>query len=857
MKFVFAILLGLWVAAPASAQANKPTRDLTGTIADPSGALVSAATITLFAPDNTEIAHTESNDAGNFTLGNVHSTFPGKFHLRVHREGFDDSILALDSHTPLPLKITLHLPSVQQSVSVDAGNTPQLSTEAADNQSANSVDRADLDHLPVFDMDYIGTLSRFLSDDATGTNGVSLVVNGMEVNGPGVSASAIKNVKINQNPYSALFARPGRARIEITTEEGTKDFHGSANFLFRDSVFDASNYFAASKPPERRFFAEGSLTGPIHHSKNNTFLFSGETDTDDLQSTVDAITPTGPIHQSVPTPEHHLFVSGRVFHDYSQGNQLWVSYSYEHSSTKNGGAGGTTLPEAATNQTEYEHEVNVAWTRVVSPHLLNQLHFLVGTNSNPVRSVTNAPAIVVQGAFTGGGAQTDYLRTESHFDGTDLVTFTRGRHELKFGIDVPDISRRGFDDTRLFGGSYSFASLAAYAAGQPATYTLQQGNGHVVFLEKVFALFVEDTLRLRPNLSLTGGVRYSFQNYFHDIPTNFAPRFSLAYAPGKKSGTVLRAGAGLFYDRTGPRAISDILHGDGLHISRFIDTAPTYPELPNRLAAQPPGLVQLDPRARLPALFQFSAGVERQLTPKSTFAANYIGTRGMDQFRSVDANAPLAPNFTDRPDPRYGQLRTIQSDGHLKINALELSFRGKPAPFFSGQAQYTLAKADNNTSGILYFPAYSYHPTADWARSDFDRRHKFDLLGTFKIGPTKPQEWFSFGTALALYSGKPVNVTTGSDNNGDGLSIDRPAGTPRNSLHGPGYAALDLNLTREFSFHKNKEEGRTLALSLNAFNVLNHPNYLTYVGVISSPLFDHPVEANPGRRMQLNLEWKF
>jgi hypothetical protein len=128
-------------------------------------------------------------------------------------------------------------------------------------------------------------------------------VNGVEANGPGVSASAVQDVKINQNPYSARFARPGRARLEITTKPGTPQFHGTANFLMRDSFFDARNAFAATKPPESRFMSEGSLIGPLGRDQKNTFLFSFEQDADNVQSFVYA---TGPgnvlIQDNVPAP---------------------------------------------------------------------------------------------------------------------------------------------------------------------------------------------------------------------------------------------------------------------------------------------------------------------------------------------------------------------------------------------------------------------------------------------------------------------------------------------------------------------------------------------------------------------------
>jgi Carboxypeptidase regulatory-like domain len=860
MKIGCLLLLPLLACGMMFGQ-GRYTDSLSGTVLDQTGAVIADATVELHGLDGSLVAKTVTGASGSFHL-DVPSR--GSYRLDISQPGFAPAEVPvkLVSIAPVAVKVVLRVASHNEDVTVQsADSSNRLSSDIADNQSANTVNRADLDHLPVFDMDYIGTLSRFLSDDATGTNGVTLVVNGLEANGPGVSPSAVKNVKINQNPYSALFSRPGRARIEITTEEGTRDFHGAANFLFRDSLFDASNAFASIKPAERRTFFEGSLTGPLGRPHGNTFLLSGENDNDDQQSIIDAQDLNGPIHQSVATPMHHLLVAARAFHTYKNGNQLWASYSYEYQTASNQGAGGTVLAEAATNFTSFEHEVNVGYTRVFSPRVLNQLRFLVGYNDEPVRSTNSAPSIIVQGAFTGGGAQANTRRTEGHFDGTDLVTYSRGRQEMKFGIDVPDISRRGFDDYRNFGGAYSFASLADYVAANPYSYTVQQGQGHVTFLEKVLSGFFEDTVRVRPNLSVAAGVRYYWQNYFHDVPHNFAPRLSLAYAPGRKSGTVLRAGAGIFYDRSGPRPISDLLHFDGRHLVKLIAENPAFPVTPEQLAKLPPGIAQLDPRLRIPYQFVFSGGIERQLTPKSTLAANYIATRGIDLFRSIDANAPSAPGYSARPDPLFGQIRQMQSEGHLKSNSLEVNFRGKPTKYFSGQAQYTLSKTYNNNGGmnggnngggINYFPADSHLPDADWARSDNDRRHKFDLLGTFKANKA-----FDLGLALALYSGKPVNVITGNDDNHDGLAFDRPIGTPRNSLHGPGNASVDLNLTHEFSFHKGKEEGRSLTLSLNSFNVLNHPNYVTYVGVVSSPFFNHAVQAQPGRRMQLNLEYKF
>jgi hypothetical protein len=250
---------------------------------------------------------------------------------------------------------------------------------------------------------------------------------------------------------------------------------------------------------------------------------------------------------------------------------------------------------------------------------------------------------------------------------------------------------------------------------------------------------------------------------------------------------------------------------------------------------------------------QYSIGAEHQVTAKSTFSAVYIGTRGIDVFRSIDANAPVlvGGNYV-RPNFSFGQVRQMQSEGYLKSNALELTFRGKPSKYFSGQIQYTLSHTNNNTSGITFFPENSYDAAADWGRADNDRLHKFDLLAS-----TQPSRFFTLGIGLSLYSGKPVNITTGGDNNHDGILNDRPAGIARNTMDGPGLIDLDLNLSHDFPLSKAKKETRVFTVSLNSFNVLNHPNYVTYIGTQSSPLFGRPVAAQPPRRMQLDVQFKF
>ncbi len=843
-------------------QSGAPARTISGTLLDPSGAAIADATVSLQSSGEQSPAQTRTDSSGSFHFDHI---APGNYTIDFQAESFRETRVTVNVTTKRqsPIRVTMQIAVLNETVTVSNGDSaPLVSTENSENQNANTIDRNALDRVPVFDQDYITTMSRFLDDNATGTNGVTLVVNGIEANGPGVTPSAVQEVKINNNPYSARFSRPGRARLEIVTKSGTPTYHGSLNFLFRDSIFDATNAFAIVKPPESRQYYEGSITGPIGHSKHTSFLLALDEDLQDQQAVVDptAIAAAeslgfGVIAQTLPNPTHHFFGSGRIFHDFSNGDQFWIGYSYEHRSVENQNVGGTILPTAGTDTHFLEHEINISDLHQFSPHWLNQLRFLVGHFDNSVASINTAPQLAVSGLFTAGGAQADSRRTEYHFDGTDFFTYASSRHQLSFGVDIPDISRRGLDDFTNRAGTYTFASTADFTAAIPTTYLVQTGQGHVVFLEKVISGFFEDNFRVKPNFSLYLGVRYYWQNYFHDVPHNFAPRLGFAYAPTANSKTVIRGGAGVFYDRTGPSPIGDLLHFNGANLLRFIVDQPlvSFPINPAVLSQVPTSVVTLDSHARIPYSLQFSIGVERQVTAKSTFSAVYIGNRGIGSFRSIDANAPVlvGGNYVT-PDPALGQVRQIQSEGYLKGNALELTFRGKPSKYFAGQIQYTLSRTYNNTSGITFFPANSYNPAADWGRSDNDRLHKFDLLAS-----SQPTRFFTFGAALSLYSGKPVNITTGADDNHDGIINDRPAGIARNTLPGPGTINLDLNLAHDFPLSNKKKESKVLSVSLNSFNVLNHPNYLTYIGTISSPLFGQPVAAQPPRRMQLDVQFKF
>jgi outer membrane receptor protein involved in Fe transport len=513
-----------------------------------------------------------------------------------------------------------------------------------------------------------------------------------------------------------------------------------------------------------------------------------------------------------------------------------------------------TLPEAGTNNLFHEFESVYTHDTVIKPTLLHQLRLLYGQFYNGTTSVTQAPAIVVLDAFTGGGAQADYLRTEHHMEIKDTLTWTPKKQTIKGGVDIPDWSRRRYNDQTNQLGTFSFSSLQRYEAGVPYVFVAQRGNGDEVFLEKVLGLFVEDEIRATNELTATVGLRYDWQNYFGDN-NDFGPRAAIAWAPARWTGTVFRAGAGLFHDRTGPGPISDLLHSEHGQLNKYVITDPGYPSpLPPgaSASAEPRSIVTLAPTITIPATWQYGAGVDRQLTKTLTLSANYIGMFSNNLFLSRDINAPLPPAYAVRPDAIYGVVREMESNGRLRGNTFQVTLRGGITKYFTGQTQYSLSQTRNDTAGINWFPANDWEPSAEFARADYDQRHRFDSLGTIKAGRA-----FNLSAALALYSGRPYSVLAGDLYN-NGRSNARPFGIARNTLEGPDYAALDIRWFRDIVFGRPRDGALPkLTVGVDAFNVLNRTNYTAYLGTITSPLFGQAVSAQPPRRLQLSLRAQF
>ena len=314
---------------------------MTGSIVDATGASVPNARITLHDRSSGEIARAVTGAEGKFRFENV---LPGKYRVEVRHENFKPADAEVTwSLRSAPLRITLEIADLQQEVTV-SDVQERLSTDTAANRDIVELDRNLLDGLPVMDQDFLAAAARFLDPSQIGSGGYSLVVDGMETSDIGVSPSAVREVRINNNPYSAEYSRPGRGRIEVSTIQESPAFHGSLNFLFRDHHLYARNAFAATRPPEQRRIFEGYLTGPLGKSGKTSFVASVERVEDEDWSVIFARTPSGLVREQFPQPERETELSFQIHRRPSDSRSYSLRYEWERESSRGRGACGWRSP---------------------------------------------------------------------------------------------------------------------------------------------------------------------------------------------------------------------------------------------------------------------------------------------------------------------------------------------------------------------------------------------------------------------------------------------------------------------------------------------------------------------------------
>jgi len=786
----------------------------------------------------------------------------GEYTVTAKSPGFKalERRLTVGTDRPTPLKLQLRI-DVTERVEVSERKRPLPQREnVEENADAVPVDHDLLEGvpMPVGSDSIAGFLSSFLTP-AVGKP--TIILDGQEVDSLHFPPKAIKRIVVNKDPYAAEYRRPGKARIEVVSQSGSPThYHGNVSTVFSDSAMSARGPFMQDKPSVRQWQGDMGFGGPIQLWKGS-YLFSGSVNDNRTISVVNALKPEGAVNALVPARQRDEFWRGRLDLVPSDQIQLSFKYDYERQDGSNIGVGGLALPELAHNDLILNHTLRFTAHTIFSASFVNDTRVAVERPTGAIGNDANGqPLIVVQGAFQGGVDQNFRRSREVNTEVQDIATYIRGAQTIRFGGRVkPQFTT--ITDAANFGGTFEFSNLEMFRAARPFVFRVNQGATQIEYRPHVADAFFQDEFKLRPDFSLMLGARYDFEAYLHDH-NNVAPRVAFAFAPGQAK-TSVRGGVGVFYEHLGQGGIQHALMFDGSRTRTLVITNPSYPDpfAAGTVTADTPDRYQFARDFSAGRLIQSSVSLERELRRKTSIAIEYTRLWGVDLFRVRDLNAPL-PGTAVRPDAAFLPIVQIESTGRMRSNSLNVTFHAG-AGRFQGSAIYTYAKTYNDTpganvNGSLAFtlPVNNYDPGAEWGRADFDVRHRFNLAGVLEL-----PFGFQVGSILEVKTGKPYEMTTGFDDNGDGDANDRPAGVGRNAGQLPGFSRLDLRLTKVFDTARplqnpNDKPGKLL-LNVDLLNAFNRTNYREIVGVRSSPLFGQPIAAEQARKIQLAVSYSF
>ena len=800
----FATLAGL----PAAAQTA--TGALRGQVSDPSGAAIANANVVLTpavaAPTPIK---TQANGQGQYEFKGL---TPGQYTLNVIAQGFgvyenDNVVIA---NQPLLLNVPMTIEIEQQKVQV-SDTAPTIDVNPANNAGAIVISGKELEALPD-DPDELLTDLQALAGPSAGPNGGQLYIDGFTA-GQLPPKSSIREIRINQNPFSAEFDKIGYGRIEVFTKPGTDKFHGQFSINGNDSAFNSPNPFGgANQPGYYTTQFNGNVGGPIN-KKASFFVDAQRRNINDL-SAVNAVTldPTTfvetPIIESVPSERHRTNITPRLDYQLGKNNTLTARYQYYHDTQSNDGIGQFSLSSTGYNEDSTEHTLQIGDTQIFGAKIVNETRFQYLREINNQFALNGQPALNVLGAFNGGGnSQGNILDHQDHYEFQNYTSIVHGNHTTKFGARLRGI-RDANSSTSGFNGTFTFSSLQDTATGpgcvpligQPPcpisyqhalensgnvstpiatqlTYTV--GVPPLVVHNFDAGLYYQDDWKVRSNITFSYGLRFETQTGISDH-ADLAPRLGLAWGVGGKSAppkVVLRGGFGIFYDRFQEAQILEAERVNGVTQEQFVINNPACPSLTNLFGCTgvvtpaTPTIYQINSRLHAPYTMQSAVTVERQLTKSATLSVTYLNSRGFDQLLTINANAPR-PGTPCSPSCQVvsgGNLYQYVSEAVFRQNQLIANTNWRVGSKVQLAGYYILNYANSDTSGVSSFPSNSYNISADYGRASFDTRNRFFMVSSFAL-PLN----FRLSPFIVASSGTPFNITTTNDLNNDSIFNDRP-----------------------------------------------------------------------------------
>jgi Carboxypeptidase regulatory-like domain len=866
VALTLALLLSLTGAQLLLAQ--NATGSLRGQVVDPSGAAIPNAPLQLTTPAGQVLTAT-SNASGAYEFNNL---APGKYTIEVTVKNFEPykkEAVEIVAGQAVQLNVSLILAAEKEEVTV-SDQAQSVDTTPSANASAVVLTDKELEALPD-DPDELQQDLEALAGPSAGPNGGQMYIDGFTA-GQLPPKSSIREIRINQNPFAAEFDKVGYGRIEIFTKPGTNQWHGQISVNKNDTALNARDPFATTSAGFESTQIEGNIGGPL--GKNASLFFNvDERDIHDqaLISTVTLGTNCNQgisllevaCTQALSNPRTRLNGGPRLDYQLTKNNTLSARYQYFRNDGTDNGIGGLVLPSEAYNVLTTEQTLQLTDTQVIGSKIINETHFQYRREGGAENPYSTLPELDVLGAFTGGG---NSLGTnDDHENLYELQNYTSivfGKHFMKFGARVRamnDSNTSTGNQATGFNGAFTFSSLNAYAiteqglanglslaairaaGGGPSQFSIIIGTPFASVTMYDASPYVQDDWRVRPNLTLSYGLRFETQDRIADH-ADWAPRVGVAWGVGgAKPKFVLRAGWGIFYDRFPPNLVLQASRQNGATEQEFVIAQPNF-FCPNSLSACPsigtlqgtsvPTIYQIAPNLRSPMLMQSAVSVERQLTKIANISISYLNSRGWDQLVTNNVNSPVLPGTLIPTSAAHGgiypngiaeNMYQYQSIGVFRQNQVVFNTTIRAGAKLSLNAYYSLNFANSDTAGANSFGSDPYNLMADYGRAAFDIRNRVFFGSTIGL---------PYGLRLSPFlvasSGVPYNITLGQDLIGSSIFNQRPAFAsalsnpanvvvtpfgsfdtvpqpgetlvPINYLTGPSQFSLNMRLSKTFSF---------------------------------------------------------
>ncbi len=908
-RFSLMFILACLSVTAVGAQNCLYTGTLTGVVLDPTGAVIRGASVQSIA-SNGRIESASSGRDGRWELACLAI---GSYRIQISSPGFqslETGLTQVRSDRPTSLTTRLKVQPVTEELDVDGG------VDTARSGGANVLSSKQLEGLAE-DPDDLQRQLQALAAASGGMPGSALItVDGFQSPSTLPPKSSIQEVRINPDMFSAEYEYPPYAggRIEVFTKPGQDKFHGAVFGVLGSHIWNTNDPFSTTGTPADKQREGFEFSGPLLSRKRADFALDLDHRNIDENAVVNAtvLSSAGaPVlfNQTVATPQRLWLANARTGWQLGSKDTLTVSLAANDNSTENKGAGGLVLQEAGAFARVSEYDLRAINTTFIAKDLLHSTRVGLSWKMTEQIPTSTAAQVAVAGAFTGGGSTTGQLHdAERDLEFDDEVYLSLKKHTVKAGVQllgafINDADPDTFNGSYVFGGGSAPAldssgatititgleqyrrALAGLPGGRPTTYSQTSGTAIVPLEQWTIAAYAQDDWKVSARLSVSAGLRY-FAQTSPTVLKGVAPRTGLTYAFGKKQTWVFHARTGLFYAPIASPTSLETVRLDGQQQRSLTVYSPVYKNPLGSPASTPP----IERQRRFSDDIGITPSSQSQVSVEHTFFkswsvnANAYYTASWGVLRSFNANAPLL--FSASDDPAAAPRPFTPN-----LNLFEYGRTGRFAGPFAFIGVNHFAQRFSLISGYLYngfrtnaenptvFPQSTYQNSRDWARPTGSPAHSLFAVIIYslplKIGST---------TNLSVASGAPYDVTTGFDNNGDGVFNDRPslALTPgpgayatrfgllsTNSVNGnlqrnigtmPATVHLDLSLNRSFTLKEKRGSvihQQTLRFDARSANLLNHVNYTAIDGIIGTPQFTQPITADFGRRIEFGARLSF